>query len=209
MIKFNRDFDNFKTACIPWERKIKEVESVYRYLKLLELLSCSCQVVLSIHHVTFGVWPLTFRSLWVICGFLLHLLAVDVRSKPGPVCVHVWSCGSPRGEQLFTLSAESIVLQYCCSIFGQYMERYRRRTHCLILPIPTSLSFCFSFPTVRRWWWVFRMGLFPEKLFPEQSRTEPWTSLSSLILVWGSWSDLLLPLEWHTSFQAIALWCHI
>ncbi|KAK6306639.1 hypothetical protein J4Q44_G00235640 [Coregonus suidteri] len=27
MIKFNRDFDNFKTACIPWERKIKEVES--------------------------------------------------------------------------------------------------------------------------------------------------------------------------------------
>ncbi|XP_031433791.1 transmembrane channel-like protein 2-A [Clupea harengus] len=26
-IKFSRDFDNFKTACIPWERKIKEVES--------------------------------------------------------------------------------------------------------------------------------------------------------------------------------------
>ncbi|XP_066567824.1 transmembrane channel-like protein 2-B [Amia ocellicauda] len=26
-IKFKRDFDNFKTACIPWERKIKEVES--------------------------------------------------------------------------------------------------------------------------------------------------------------------------------------
>ncbi|XP_061733164.1 transmembrane channel-like protein 2-A [Nerophis ophidion] len=26
-IKFQRDFDNFKTACIPWERKIKDVES--------------------------------------------------------------------------------------------------------------------------------------------------------------------------------------
>uniref|UniRef100_A0A8C5GDN9 Transmembrane channel-like protein n=1 Tax=Gouania willdenowi TaxID=441366 RepID=A0A8C5GDN9_GOUWI len=26
-IKFQRDFDNFKTSCIPWERKIKEVES--------------------------------------------------------------------------------------------------------------------------------------------------------------------------------------
>ncbi|XP_047238281.1 transmembrane channel-like protein 2-B [Girardinichthys multiradiatus] len=26
-IKFNRDFENFKTACIPWESKIKEVES--------------------------------------------------------------------------------------------------------------------------------------------------------------------------------------
>ncbi|XP_070759949.1 transmembrane channel-like protein 2-B [Enoplosus armatus] len=27
LIKFKRDFENFKTACIPWERKIKEVES--------------------------------------------------------------------------------------------------------------------------------------------------------------------------------------
>ncbi|XP_036385376.1 transmembrane channel-like protein 2-A isoform X2 [Megalops cyprinoides] len=26
-VKFQRDFENFKTACIPWERKIKEVES--------------------------------------------------------------------------------------------------------------------------------------------------------------------------------------
>ncbi|KAJ1100561.1 hypothetical protein NDU88_005643 [Pleurodeles waltl] len=26
-IKFKRDFDNFRTACIPWEMKIKEVES--------------------------------------------------------------------------------------------------------------------------------------------------------------------------------------
>ncbi|XP_061673536.1 transmembrane channel-like protein 2-B isoform X1 [Syngnathoides biaculeatus] len=27
LIKLKRDFENFKTACIPWERKIKEVES--------------------------------------------------------------------------------------------------------------------------------------------------------------------------------------
>ncbi|XP_062873934.1 transmembrane channel-like protein 2-B [Trichomycterus rosablanca] len=27
LIKFNRDFENLKTACIPWERKIKEIES--------------------------------------------------------------------------------------------------------------------------------------------------------------------------------------
>ncbi|KAJ4941412.1 hypothetical protein JOQ06_011291 [Pogonophryne albipinna] len=27
LIKFKRDFENFKTACIPWEQKIKEVES--------------------------------------------------------------------------------------------------------------------------------------------------------------------------------------
>nr|XP_056704959.1 transmembrane channel-like protein 1 [Euleptes europaea] len=26
-VKFQRDFDNFKTACIPWEMKIKEIES--------------------------------------------------------------------------------------------------------------------------------------------------------------------------------------
>lgn len=26
-IKFQRDFENFRTTCIPWERKIKEVES--------------------------------------------------------------------------------------------------------------------------------------------------------------------------------------
>lgn len=31
LIKFNRDFENFKTACIPWERKIKEVESWYHF----------------------------------------------------------------------------------------------------------------------------------------------------------------------------------
>lgn len=26
-MKFERDFENFKTACIPWEMKIKEIES--------------------------------------------------------------------------------------------------------------------------------------------------------------------------------------
>lgn len=28
-MKFQRDFENFKTACIPWEMKIKEIESKY------------------------------------------------------------------------------------------------------------------------------------------------------------------------------------
>lgn len=27
-MKFQRDFENFKTACIPWEMKIKEIESM-------------------------------------------------------------------------------------------------------------------------------------------------------------------------------------
>lgn len=30
-IKFQRDFENFRTACIPWERKIKDVESKFTY----------------------------------------------------------------------------------------------------------------------------------------------------------------------------------
>uniref|UniRef100_A0A6Q2XGP3 Transmembrane channel-like protein n=1 Tax=Esox lucius TaxID=8010 RepID=A0A6Q2XGP3_ESOLU len=50
MIKFNRDFENFKTACIPWERKIKEVES--GYLTQFEVMSCTYNVVLSTHNVT-------------------------------------------------------------------------------------------------------------------------------------------------------------
>lgn len=28
-VKFKRDFDNFKTQCIPWEMKIKDIESEY------------------------------------------------------------------------------------------------------------------------------------------------------------------------------------
>ncbi|CAB1321645.1 unnamed protein product, partial [Coregonus sp. 'balchen'] len=35
-MKFQRDFENFKTACVPWEMKIKEIESKYvSYLFLL------------------------------------------------------------------------------------------------------------------------------------------------------------------------------
>lgn len=28
-MKFQRDFENFKTACIPWEMKIKDIESKF------------------------------------------------------------------------------------------------------------------------------------------------------------------------------------
>lgn len=31
-MKFKRDFENFKTQCIPWEMKIKEVESKLKFL---------------------------------------------------------------------------------------------------------------------------------------------------------------------------------
>lgn len=44
-IKFKRDFDNFKTACIPWERKIKEVESMFL---LQVLLQCNVKMFLYI-----------------------------------------------------------------------------------------------------------------------------------------------------------------
>lgn len=31
-MKFQRDFENFKTACIPWEMKIKEIESKFWFM---------------------------------------------------------------------------------------------------------------------------------------------------------------------------------
>uniref|UniRef100_A0A667XT92 Transmembrane channel-like protein n=1 Tax=Myripristis murdjan TaxID=586833 RepID=A0A667XT92_9TELE len=51
-IKFQRDFENFRTACIPWERKIKEVESKssLRFIcgenHSFDLKRYSCQTVL-------------------------------------------------------------------------------------------------------------------------------------------------------------------
>lgn len=39
-----------------------------------------------------------FRSLWVICGFLFHLPALDVRHEPGLIWFNIWTCGHPRGE---------------------------------------------------------------------------------------------------------------
>uniref|UniRef100_A0A3B4TDG8 Transmembrane channel-like protein n=1 Tax=Seriola dumerili TaxID=41447 RepID=A0A3B4TDG8_SERDU len=51
-IKFQRDFENFRTACIPWERKIKEVESKYSLWT----------------HAEFKNLLNVLRSLWVLMG---------------------------------------------------------------------------------------------------------------------------------------------
>lgn len=89
-IKFQRDFENFRTACIPWERKIKEVESEsptgesfpsQRWVKN-QRLSPS-------------------RSLWLFGGLLLHLPALDVRHEFGAFRLHVWTRRHPGGTEPF------------------------------------------------------------------------------------------------------------
>ena len=39
-MKFKRDFENFTTACIPWEMKIKEIES--NYANNINIIPTSC-----------------------------------------------------------------------------------------------------------------------------------------------------------------------
>ena len=47
-MKFQRDLDNFKTACIPWEMKIKEIESKFGRFSL----TASRNVSTLIHYKT-------------------------------------------------------------------------------------------------------------------------------------------------------------
>lgn len=96
LIKFNRDFENFKTACIPWESRIKEVESLFISVYFLFYRNPAFS--------EFSVFLILFssvychRSLWVICCLLLHFPAVDVWIKPGSLWLCVWACCYSRGE---------------------------------------------------------------------------------------------------------------
>ncbi len=86
--KFNRDFENFKTACIPWESRIKEVESpfisVYSSVLVKSVFSACFLISSHLFH--------SHRSLWVICCLLLHFPAVDVWTKPCSLWFYVWTC---------------------------------------------------------------------------------------------------------------------
>ncbi len=94
LIKFNRDFENFKTACIPWESRIKEVESpfisVYSSVLVKSVFSACFLISSHLFH--------SHRSLWVICCLLLHFPAVDVWTKPCSLWFYVWTCCYSRGE---------------------------------------------------------------------------------------------------------------
>lgn len=92
-IKFQRDFENFRTACIPWERKIKEVESRFcsqHCCSVHQLNSDSCWT-----DAVFKNLLRVLRSLWVLCGVLLHLPALDVRHEPRPFWFHLRTGGHP------------------------------------------------------------------------------------------------------------------
>ena len=94
-IKFQRDFENFRTACIPWERKIKEVESkCWQHT----VVFTSWTETPSGQMLSLKTLPDVFRSLWIICGVLLYLPALDVRHEPGAVWFHLWTGGHPWGE---------------------------------------------------------------------------------------------------------------
>ena len=50
------------------------------------------------------------RSLWVVCGVLLHLPALDVRHEPRPLRLHFWTGGHPWGEMMHSC----LVIKYGC-----------------------------------------------------------------------------------------------
>lgn len=59
-MKFQRDFENFKTACIPWEMKIKEIESKFA--------SWPCSVIIVL-----------ILCLDIICPETLHVKQKDLK----------------------------------------------------------------------------------------------------------------------------------
>uniref|UniRef100_A0A3Q3LNE1 Transmembrane channel-like protein n=1 Tax=Mastacembelus armatus TaxID=205130 RepID=A0A3Q3LNE1_9TELE len=108
LIKFKRDFENFKTACIPWEAKIKEVEShfgssVASYFIFLRWLY-------GLNLVLFG---LQF-GLVVLPEILMGLPYGSIPRKT-----------VPRGEQatamdFSVLSEFNGYLKYSCLFYGYY-----------------------------------------------------------------------------------------
>lgn len=161
LIKFKRDFENFKTACIPWERKIKEVESKYHFdivgkkdLTVSNITTLQSQVLCLPYH----------RSLRVISGLLLYFPEVDVWSEYGPVWAHVWSGGAAWGTAFFLVKViRWFLIQQTLFTFSAF------------------LSHLHAFPLFR-FLWVFPMAQFPGKRCPVKSRKQPWTSLCSMTL---------------------------
>lgn len=102
-IKFQRDFENFRTACIPWERKIKEVES-----KFIVYSSSVMENSFWADAKTKNVLTVP-RSLWVIRCILLYFPAMDVRHEPCAFWIHLWTCGHPWGDIMLSSYPEKYV----------------------------------------------------------------------------------------------------
>jgi len=94
LIKFNRDFENFKTACIPWESRIKEVESLLIsvffsfFYRNLYFQSSECSYSLLIGHFGSSVASYFIFLRWmyglnlVLFGFVFGLVVMpEVRCE--------------------------------------------------------------------------------------------------------------------------------
>ncbi len=92
--KFQRDLENFKTACIPWEMKIKEIESV-TLLSLTFLLLC---FFFLISKQTLFLY--SYRSFWFISCLLLYISEVDVWHQFDFIWTDIWVSNGSRGEKV-------------------------------------------------------------------------------------------------------------
>jgi len=98
-MKFQRDFENFKTACIPWEMKIKEIESVTPF-------SSCCFFLFPFfafphpHLFSFtNLFLSPYRPFWLISCFLLHISKVDVWHQYDFIWIDIWVGDGSRGEK--------------------------------------------------------------------------------------------------------------
>ena len=127
-MKFKRDFENFKTACIPWEMKIKEIESKFGLLvrMFIHFITLTLCYIIRDFKVTFqeeshilycifprapfsllsenndGVTsyliPLPLRSFWLLSCLLLYLPEVDVWHQHDLVLSDLWPGYGARGN---------------------------------------------------------------------------------------------------------------
>lgn len=96
--KFQRDLENFKTACIPWEMKIKEIESVM-LLNLTFLLSPAFFSFCFLISKQTLFWY-SYRSFWFISCLLLYISEVDVWHKYDFIWTDIWVSNGSRGEKV-------------------------------------------------------------------------------------------------------------
>lgn len=121
-MKFQRDFENFRTACIPWEMKIKEIESkvwfIFLVISVIDFYidfyldfkgfakSCSSSYP-RIH---------SFRSFWLLGCLILYLPEVDVRHQHDLVRSDLWPCYGARGtvHERFFFRIKLYSVSLCC-----------------------------------------------------------------------------------------------
>lgn len=67
-VKFKRDFNNFKTQCIPWEMKIKDIESEYFDVTIFSWLTQvpRAWIMFSTNQSDFFIGTVGLKKEWVL-----------------------------------------------------------------------------------------------------------------------------------------------